>query len=127
MSTETNTVAPDKGDLKAGVTRRMIQVFLQVFIQAAIMFAAAGTLRWRAAWIFTGMYLLMIAVNASFMLRLHPETVAERGRGTASPNMKKWDKVVGVGFGVLFFAVIFLIAGLDERFTSRSSDTSIRQ
>jgi len=116
MSTETNTVAPDKGDLKTGITRRMIQVFLQVFIQAAIMFASAGTLRWRAAWIFTGVYLLLIAVNASFMLRLNPETVAERGRGTASANMKKWDKIVGLGFALFYFAAIFLVAGLDERF-----------
>jgi protein-S-isoprenylcysteine O-methyltransferase Ste14 len=94
----------------------MIQVFLQVFIQAVIMFAAAGTLRWRDAWVFTGAYLLMIVVNSFFMFRLNPEVIAERGRGSASANMKKWDKIVGVGFGVCFFIAIFLVAGLDERF-----------
>ncbi|MEJ2749192.1 MAG: hypothetical protein P8183_15000, partial [Anaerolineae bacterium] len=110
----TQTVANDK-NLKAGVVRRVVQVLVSLLIQALVLFGAAGTLRWGAAWLYFGLSLAGIAVNAFFM-RHKPEIIVERGRGTASGNWKDWDKVVGIVFGVFYFIGILLVAGLDERF-----------
>ncbi|MCB9420155.1 MAG: isoprenylcysteine carboxylmethyltransferase family protein [Ardenticatenaceae bacterium] len=111
MTTQTVT---NNQDLKAGIIRRFVQIFISMLIQALVLFGAAGTLRWGAAWIFFGLSLAGIAVNAIFM-RHKPEIIVERGRGTASGNWKEWDKVVGIVFGVFYFIGILLVAGLDER------------
>ena len=117
MTAQNRKSARDGEDVQSGINKRIIQVFLQVLLQAVVLFASAGTLRWWEAWAFIGIYLAGIAVNAFFMLRLHPETVAERGRGAAAGNTKDWDKIVGL-VAVLFYLIgIFMIAGLDERFT----------
>lgn len=110
----TQSVTNDK-DLRVGVVRRIVQVFVSLLIQAVILFGAAGTLRWGAAWAYFGLYLAGIAVNAIFM-RHNPEAVAERGRGTAAGNWKEWDKIVGIAFAIFYFFGILLVAGLDERF-----------
>jgi len=117
MTAQSRKQTPDTEDLQSGISKRMIQVFLQVLIQAVVLFVAAGTLRWWEGWAFIGIYLAAIAVNAFFMLRLHPETVAERGHGAAAGNTKDWDKIVGLVAVLFYFIGIFLIAGLDERFT----------
>ncbi len=74
-----------------------------------------GTLRWGAAWLYFGLSLAGIAVNLIFM-RHKPETIAERGRGTAAGNWKDWDKAVGIAYGVFYFFGILVVAGLDIRF-----------
>ncbi len=110
----THTVTNDN-NLKAGVVRRVVQVLVSMLIQALVLFGAAGTLRWGAAWLYFGLSLAGIAVNLIFM-RHKPETIAERGRGTASGNWKDWDKVVGIAYGLFYFFGVLLVAGLDERF-----------
>jgi len=103
-------------DLKAGIIRRMVQVLITILIQAVVLFLSAGTLRWWDAWVYVGIYLAGVAVNAVFMLRLNPETIVERGGAAASTNWKEWDKIVGIVFAVLYFIGILVVAGLDERF-----------
>lgn len=110
----TQTVINDK-NLRAGVVRRMVQILVSLLIQGLILFGAAGTLRWGAAWVYFGLSLAGIAVNAIFM-RHNPETIAERGRGAVAGNWKEWDKIVGIAFALFYFFGILLVAGLDERF-----------
>jgi protein-S-isoprenylcysteine O-methyltransferase Ste14 len=110
----TQAVTNDK-NLRAGVVRRIVQVLVSLLIQALVLFGAAGTLRWSAAWVYFGLSLAGIAINTVFM-RHNPEIIAERGRGTAAGNWKAWDKVVGIAFAIFYFLGILLVAGLDERF-----------
>lgn len=110
----THTITNDK-NLRAGVVRRVVQILISMLIQALVLFGVAGTLRWGAAWLYFGLSLAGIAVNLIFM-RHKPETIAERGRGTASGNWKEWDKVVGIAYGIFYFFGVLLVAGLDERF-----------
>lgn len=97
-------------ELKAGIARRVIQVLAVTGFQAAILFLAAGRLDWLWGWVFVGLYLAGMAVNAVLLLRHNPELVAERAK---AEGMKGWDKVVGGAFGVLYFIGIPLVAGLD--------------
>jgi protein-S-isoprenylcysteine O-methyltransferase Ste14 len=103
-------VAPD---VKAGIIKRVIQVFFLIAFQAAMLFLSSGRLDWVWAWVYVGLYLAAALINATFMLRYSPETIARRAEAT---GMKDWDKIVGGLFGVMYFVIILLIAGLDVRF-----------
>jgi len=100
-------------DVKTGVARRVVQILILVAFQAAMLFLSSGQLGWSWAWVFIGLYLAGISVNGSLMMRYNPETIAERAR--AGDNVKGWDKIVGGLFGVMYFVVMLLVAGLDVR------------
>jgi protein-S-isoprenylcysteine O-methyltransferase Ste14 len=100
-------------DVKAGIVKRAVQVFFLIAFQAAMLFLSSGRLDWLWAWVYVGFYLAAALINATFMLRYSPETIARRAEAT---GMKDWDKVVGGLFGVMYFVIILLIAGLDVRF-----------
>jgi protein-S-isoprenylcysteine O-methyltransferase Ste14 len=103
----------DRPDVAAGVTSRLGQIAFFFLMQAAILFLAAGGLDWTWAWVFLGICLLSVSVNATFLLRSSPETVAERGR---PKETKAWDKVVGGIYALALFFALPLVAGLDARF-----------
>ncbi len=102
--------------LRADIARRMVQVFIQVLVQALVLFLAAGTLRWPEAWAYVGIYLVGIAVNAVLLLRRNPEVIAERGRAGRAANWKAWDKIVSLLSAIFYLIGILLVAGLDQRF-----------
>lgn len=112
----TKQTVTDNNNLKADIVRRMVQILITILIQAAILFGAAGSLHWWQAWSYIGLYLGGIAVNTVFMIRINPETIAERGRGASAEGWKDWDKRIGVAFGIFYFIGILLVAGLDFRF-----------
>jgi protein-S-isoprenylcysteine O-methyltransferase Ste14 len=99
-------------NLKAGIARRVVQVLFVIVFQAAVLFVAAGRLDWLWAWVFLGLNLVGILANA-VLLRHQPEMIAERGRG--GENWKDWDKVIGGLWGLVYFVLLLLVAGLDER------------
>jgi protein-S-isoprenylcysteine O-methyltransferase Ste14 len=104
----TEIVAP------GAIRRRLLQIIGLVVVQAVILFAAAGTLRWPSAWAYLVLYVGYLAVNATVLLRGHRALVAERSRvGEAA---KGWDKRLGVVLSVAALAVL-VVAGLDYRWS----------
>lgn len=99
-------------EVKAGIVRRFVQVVLVTGFQTALLFIASGRLDWGWGWMYIGLYLAGIAVNAVLLMRFSPETIARRAE---SEGMKGWDKIVGGLFGVTFFLGIPIVAGLDIR------------
>jgi protein-S-isoprenylcysteine O-methyltransferase Ste14 len=103
----------DEKKLRAGLVKRVRQIAFMILIQGGVLFLAAGRLDWGIAWLYLGINILIILVNAYFM-RHTPETIAERAEG--GENWKTWDKIVGGFFGLMYFIGILLVAGLDQRF-----------
>lgn len=99
-------------NLRAGITKRMIQIVLMIAVEALVLFLAAGHIDWLWAWVFLGMYCVGILVNAFFMFRYSPETIALRA---STEGMKSWDKVVS-GLWAVMGIVTLVVAGLDERY-----------
>jgi protein-S-isoprenylcysteine O-methyltransferase Ste14 len=97
---------------RAGINR-IITVLGTLVIFGVLLFATAGRLDWPEAWIFLGIYLLGITANGLWSLRHNPDMLNERGR--VGENAKSWDKVIGLIYTVLLFA-IYILAGLDARF-----------
>lgn len=103
-----------KQGVKRAVMKRAVQVAVLLLFQAAILFLASGRLDWMMAWVYIGMYVVAISINASVMLRHNPETIAERAE--VGENWKDWDKIIGGLFALSYFVFILLVAGLDVRF-----------
>jgi protein-S-isoprenylcysteine O-methyltransferase Ste14 len=93
---------------------RMVQVLFIIALDAAILFAAAGTLNWTAAWVYVGMRIVALTIGAVVIIRENPEIVNERGR--VPKNTKDFDKVFAVIYSPLAL-ILPLVAGLDFRFS----------
>jgi protein-S-isoprenylcysteine O-methyltransferase Ste14 len=100
-------------DVAAGIIMRFAQIAIVFVLQALILFAAAGRLDWLWAWVYLGICVVTVAVNSTFLRRVSPETIAERGR---PKEMKDWDKVVSGLWALAIYLVLPLVAGLDVRF-----------
>ncbi len=97
----------------AGIIVRAGQILFIFLFMGLILFLGSGNVRWTAAWVFLGISLLSVAINAVFMLRNNPETVAERGR---PKEVKDWDKLIGGLWLMGQYLLVPLLAALDERF-----------
>jgi protein-S-isoprenylcysteine O-methyltransferase Ste14 len=102
-----------KSDVNRAVLRRLIQVVVQLLIQAAILFVSAGRLDWVMAWAAIGVQVGIMVVNTRVILSKSPELIAERGQ--IRENVKGWDKLLAVLIIPLALGV-WAVAGLDERF-----------
>lgn len=96
--------------MNKNIRRRFIQVFLTLLFQGIILFAAAGTLFWKWAWIL----LLLSVVNIIINLFLIPaELIEERGR--KKEDAKKWDKII-TSINIIPTILLYVCCGLDYRF-----------
>ncbi len=98
--------------LSSGILRRGLQVGSVFLVQAAALFAAAGSVGWLWAWVFLGICVASASVNSFIMLRKSPETIAERGR---AKETRDWDKIVSGLWALLIFLAVPVISGLDAR------------
>ncbi len=99
-------------DLRPAITKRMEQIIGLMVFDAALLFVSAGRLDWLWAWVFLGLYLVGVCINAFYMFRHSPETIARRASGE---GMKSWDKTVSGLWAVASIAQL-IVAGLDERY-----------
>ena len=93
--------------------RRISAVAISFVLLAVILFLAAGRLNWTWAWVYLGICLVSVLINAPIMLRTSPEMVAERGELKMT---KTWDKVVSGLCALAMYVALPLVAGLDVRF-----------
>lgn len=102
-----------RSSLVRGIALRFGAIVATLALQAVLLFGGADTFQWPWAWVYFAISLAVFLVNGAFMLRLSPETIAERGQPR---EMRGWDKAVsGIG-GAAMYAVLPLVAGLDMRF-----------
>jgi protein-S-isoprenylcysteine O-methyltransferase Ste14 len=81
---------------------------------SVLLFAAAGTAAWPAAWAYLGVITTVLAAYAVIIARLHPDLIEERRRPPA--DAKQWDKPLAAIVGVAGPVVLLLLCGLDRRF-----------
>jgi protein-S-isoprenylcysteine O-methyltransferase Ste14 len=96
--------------MNTNIMRRLIQVFLTLFMQGLLLFAFAGTLHWTWAWIFLILNVGILLINLSVLPR---ELIEERGR--PKPDAKKWDKTLS-SVNIIPTVLLYVCAGLDYRF-----------
>jgi len=96
--------------IKSKAQKRMLQVVIQYFVIALILFITAGKLDWIWAWAYMGVNVLILAINA---VVLSPELKAERGE--IKENVEPWDRKVAL-IGSIFTLAVIILPGLDLRF-----------
>ena len=79
---------PSQVNLTTGILRRAGTIAVFFVIIAAILFLSAGRLDWIWAWVYLGISLVSVLIDAAIMLRTYPETIAERGK---PQETKDWD------------------------------------
>jgi protein-S-isoprenylcysteine O-methyltransferase Ste14 len=81
---------------------------------AALLFAAAGTIAWPAAWAYLAIISTITVVHAAIVVRLHPGLVEERLRPPS--DAKRWDKPLVAIVAVFGPMALMVLCGLDRRF-----------
>jgi protein-S-isoprenylcysteine O-methyltransferase Ste14 len=94
------------------IKRLVVQMVIWFFFMAALLFGAAGTVRWAAGW----WYLLEWAVLGMWLglwlARHDPALLAERLAPVVQRDQKRWDKLFIVYVGVVWTGWMILM-GLD--------------
>ena len=70
----------DETDVRRGIVKRVTQIGVQVLLLAAIFFVSSGRLDWWAAWLYLGIFVTSVVINAAILLRKNPELIAERAK-----------------------------------------------
>ncbi len=89
---------------------------LYLFGPLALLFLAAGTLRWTAAWIYTGLVLAATILSRLIVLVKNPDTLAERGKFALAQKDNPRDRLLIAVIALLGPLVMLALAGLDRRF-----------
>ncbi|MGB2897013.1 MAG: isoprenylcysteine carboxylmethyltransferase family protein [Anaerolineales bacterium] len=101
----------------SGIGWRMVVRFLVlVVLLPFVLFIAAGRLDWTMAWVYLGIHVLFTLFSRLIVLRTSPETLVERARFTQKEDVAGGDRLMVVVVGLIGPLVIWIIAGLDDRF-----------
>ena len=101
-----------KPDTAVVIVRYMLQHGLFIMVQVASLFIASGRLDWVRAWVYIGVHLAGLVVNALVLIPASPELVVDRAQSRGKRDL---DRVLA-GIMALFGPVsICIVAGLDER------------
>ncbi|MES2031221.1 MAG: isoprenylcysteine carboxylmethyltransferase family protein [Pseudomonadota bacterium] len=97
------------------IVRLVIRTLVWFGVIGVVLFAAAGTWQWPAAWSFLVFMILLGLGGGLWLIQSDPALFEERMRPVIQPGQPSADRV----FMVAFFAVALawlIVAGLDQRF-----------
>jgi protein-S-isoprenylcysteine O-methyltransferase Ste14 len=96
--------------------RMLVRFLVFTLLLPAVLFLAAGTLRWPWAWAYYSMLVLSTVIGRALVIRRHPELIAERAHYREKQDAKAWDRVLVQIVAAVGPLVSWVIAGLDYRF-----------
>lgn len=95
------------------VIKRFIQIVIYFILMAVILFTSSGRLDWTMAWIYLGLYLVLLTGNSFLLCRKNPELIAERAG--VKEGTKSWDKIL-ITIITATSVVLLFVAGFDQRY-----------
>jgi len=100
----------ENSEIMSKARKRILQVVIQYFMIALILFLTSGKLDWIWAWAYMGVNVVILAINS---MVLSPELMAERGE--IKENVEPWDRTVAL-IGSIITLVVIILPGFDLRF-----------
>ncbi len=82
----------------------------KALILSALLFGAAGTIRWPAGWAYLIIFFVAVLRLVSFLARHDPALLAERMKMRVQKDQPLWDKIFLLVMGVGWFAWLPLMA-----------------
>ncbi len=106
-------ITTERARLNRNGARLFLGIALYTLAQAGVLFLAAGTLRWPAAWVYLGAYVACYTIGLAWVARVNPAVINERGR--RPDNVEAFDRRFHRLMPVLIFGGL-LLGGLDQRY-----------
>lgn len=97
--------------------RAILRFVMYLLLMPLILFIAAGTVHWTMGWMYILLSYAFTAVSRIVVFYRNPETLRERGRFLEAENVRNWDKVLLLCAALLGPLFMFIVAGLDFRFS----------
>lgn len=104
---------PARPNLNGNALRLFAGFVLFMTVQAAVLFIAAGTFRWPAAWAYFGTYAVCYLIGLTWVASVNPAVINERGR--KSTNTEGFDRRFHRVMPLVILSGL-IIGGLDYRF-----------
>lgn len=104
---------PTRTRLNRNGLRMFAGISVYIAVQGAVLFLAAGTLRWINAWAYIGVYLSSMLAGMAWVASVNPAVINERGR--RSTNTEPFDRRFHRLMPLIIFSGL-IVAGLDFRF-----------
>ena len=97
------------------IAKLFVQNLIWVVAMGVLLFVAAGTLQWAAAWGFLATIAILGVAGGLWLARPDPALLAERLRPMMQKDQPAADKKFMLAFGVVAL-IWFLAIGLDQRY-----------
>ena len=112
-----NANTPDGKDAVSFRIVLRIVIFVLLLVPVAL-FIPAGRWDWGMGWVYVGVYIFTTVVSRVFVMRQDPDLAAERVRSAERDRegVKDWDRLFSPLVALYGPLVIWVVAGLDERF-----------
>jgi protein-S-isoprenylcysteine O-methyltransferase Ste14 len=96
--------------------RIVLQFLIYVVLLPLVLFIAAGRWNWQAGWIFFGVHVFFTILSRVIPMIKNPELLVERARYAEVEGTSRGSRLMTLIVGLLGPLVLWVIAGLDERF-----------
>jgi protein-S-isoprenylcysteine O-methyltransferase Ste14 len=106
----------EKGSSSSLLWKAGIGILFSSIVMLAVLFLAAGSMRWWEAWAYVGMSILVLASSRLVLILKTPDLALERSQAQNRENVKDWDRVLMPLTALVGPFVSWIIAGLDQRF-----------
>jgi protein-S-isoprenylcysteine O-methyltransferase Ste14 len=97
--------------------KAIIRFVMYLLLMPMVLFIAAGTLHWTMGWIYVILSIAFTGISRIIVFRKNPEMLKERARSMEAENVKNWDRAILLFGAILGPLVLFMVAGLDVRFS----------
>ena len=97
--------------------RMVVRFLVYVVFLPLVLFIAAGTVDWVMAWIYVAIHIVFTLLSRFMVYRTNPETLVERARSTQAEDAAGGDRAMVLIVGLLGPLVIWIVAGLNKRFS----------
>jgi protein-S-isoprenylcysteine O-methyltransferase Ste14 len=109
----------------AMIAKLVLQTLLYIAGMGALLFIAAGTLHWPAAWVFLGTIAVLGLGSGVWLAKTDPALLAERMRPMMQDEQPAADKKFMLVFGAAALAW-FIVIGLDARFQASNVPAALQ-
>lgn len=109
----TNPISPSKP--RPGPASILLGLMSLIGLPLSLLLSA-GKWNWREAWIYVVVSMLGTIGSRIIMAKMNPGLAVERSQSLSAGDVKRWDKWIMPYVAVFGPLVVFVIAGLDERF-----------